>query len=158
MTLGADLQVPPHRRHHNSQQQLWERRRSTIHSLFQCLPQVLEPAFRRHQLLELINQSLRLQETKVLLCGALEEPPLPAARGVKPVEPQGHFHPTLPRALHSASCSYTSAGTTVPWPSHLAAGEQAVHSLPPPAPTSALTSTCFHSQVYHFIGKMTAPG
>lgn len=142
---GSRAQVPPHLSLQNSQEQPWDMRRSTIHSLFQCLPQVLEPALRRHQLLELINQSLRLQETKMLLW----KDPHSLQLGVKPAEPQGHSHPALPRAHHPTSCS--STGTAVPWLSHLAAGGQAVHSLPPSAPTSALA--CSHSQVYHFIAK-----
>lgn len=79
-----------------------------IHSLFQCLPQVLEPALRRHQLLQLIDQRLCLQETQCVTWIKPWGKPQPCSQGVTPAVPRGHPIPlccTDHRSRHSCSCS-----------------------------------------------------
>lgn len=92
-------------------------RRTVAHSLFQCLPQVLEPALRRHQLLQLIDQSLRLQETQSAAWRRPgKEPPSPRVGGrslqsrrVAPIPP-GHVTPS--------GCSAPLQAQILPWPLH----------------------------------------
>lgn len=148
------------------------RRSSSIgHSLFQCLPQVLEPALRRHQLLQLIDQSLRLQETQsVAWRRPQKEPPSPRPGGVKPVEPQGGSHPAHPPLWLLDTFAGTNSALAVTWLLVASRGaEQARESKAPPthnedrlcacflppSPPPTFARACFNLQICHFAGKKT---
>lgn len=118
--------------------------RIAIHSLFQSLPQVLEPALRRHQLLQLVDQSLRLQETQSAPGEGSGRTPHPILLG----------HVTLSSFLsllqvHVLDAPRAEELSELGTPAQNKDGHF-------PSPASPLARASFNVQIYHFAEKNTA--